>query len=338
MLEGDVVWAGRGPLGGTDGKVALYLRTQLASLWYPVPEDVPDGVTHRGLLSSLEKRGASFFHDLYQELGGGSPDLILDALWDLVWAGLVTNDTLAPLRAYTGTRGGSRSRPTGNRPTGNRLTGASRFPAHAAGRWSRLIPDEVDPTIRASAWSELLLDRHGVITRNHVAGEGIPGGFTGIYPVLTRLEETGRVRRGYFVEGLGGAQFALPGAVDRLRQPGTTGVVGIAATDPANPYGAFLPWPEVAGGRLARAAGSYVLMAEGRLAAYLERGGRRLLLLDFDRDLGGEMARELAAIARRYRRLTLETVGESPAAESGLAPALSEWGFVPAVRGLAYRG
>jgi ATP-dependent Lhr-like helicase len=176
------------------------------------------------------------------------------------------------------------------------------------------------------------------MTRNHVAGEGIPGGFTAIYPVLTRLEEIGRVRRGYFVEGLGGAQFALPGAVDRLRQPGSTGVVGLAATDPANPYGAALPWPELAEGRLARIAGSYVILAEGRLAAYLERGGRRLLLLDPDRDLSGQMARELAVIARRYRRLTLETIGGSPASESGLAPALTEWGFVPAVRGLAFRG
>lgn len=337
MLEGEVIWTGRGPLGGRDGKVALYFRTQLERLWYPVSGDQPDGHAHRALRQHLETRGASFFHDLYQSAGGGDPELALEALWDLVWAGEVTNDTLAPLRAYAGSRPGRRQSSHG----GRRL--ASSFPAHASGRWSLLHVDPSDATSTAAAWAELLLDRHGIVTRSQVVGEGVPGGFTGLYPVFTRLEEVGRVRRGYFIEGLGGAQFALPGAVDRLRSMTPNGVVGLASTDPANPYGAALSWPEFSEGRLARAAGSYVLLGDGRLIAYLERGGRKLILLDPERDLHGQVARELAMIAQRQRRFTLEMIGDAPdhlvpAAQSGIAPALSEWGFVAAVRGLTYRG
>ncbi|MGQ0847637.1 MAG: Lhr family helicase, partial [Actinomycetota bacterium] len=340
MLEGEVVWAGRGPLGGRDGKVALYLRAQLPLLWYPPDGRAPDSEPHERLRHHLSSRGASFFADLYQGVGGGDPGLVLDSLWDLVWAGEVTNDTMAPLRAFSGSRGSRRAVLPGG---GGRIPLGSSFPAHAAGRWSLLSASGgqtalPEPTLSVAAWAECLLDRHGIVSRSHVTGEGLPGGFSGIYPVLSRLEEIGRVRRGYFIEGLGGAQFALPGAVDRLRSTASTGVVGLAATDPANPYGASLPWPEPAEGRLARAAGSYVFLAEGRLAGYLERGGRRLTILDPDRDLAGEMARELAAVARRQRRLTVERIGDTPATESSLAPALTEWGFVPAVRGLTFRG
>jgi ATP-dependent Lhr-like helicase len=171
-----------------------------------------------------------------------------------------------------------------------------------------------------------------------VLAESVVGGFSGLYPVLSRMEEVGRVRRGYFVEGLGGAQFALPGAVDRLRSSSSTGVIGLASTDPANPYGAAIPWPEAGETRLARSAGSYVFLIEGLLAGYLERGGKRLTLLEDAADLQGQIAREMAAIAHRHRRLTLETVGGTPAADSWLAPALREWGFVTALRGLAFRG
>jgi ATP-dependent Lhr-like helicase len=333
LLEGELVWAGRGPLGGRDGKMALYFRSELPKLWHPVPGPAPDSPIHDAIRRHLESRGASFFHDLYKAAGGGDPETALDSLWDLVWAGEVTNDTMAPLRAYAGSRGGPHSQALRRRS----LAGSS-FPAHAAGRWSLLRVDVADPTAASAAWTELLLDRHGIVTRSQVIGEGVPGGFSRFYPVLTRLEEIGRVRRGYFIEGLGGAQFALPGAVDRLRSATSTGVIGLASTDPANPYGAALGWPEMGDVRLTRSAGSYVLLSEGRLIAYLERGGRRLSLLETERELHGQMARELAAIAQRQRRFTLELVGDSPAAESGIAPALSEWGFVSAVRGLTFRG
>jgi ATP-dependent Lhr-like helicase len=329
MLEGEVVWAGRGPLGGRDGKVALYLRSQLPALWTPPTVDHPESSVHEALRDYLDAKGASFFHDLYQAAGGGDPEAVLDSLWDLVWSGEVTNDTLAPLRAYVQSRGGRRPGP--------RTVVGSNFPPHAAGRWSKLSVPERDPTVAAAAWAEILLERHGVLTRSHVLAEGLPGGFSGLYPVLSRMEEVGRVRRGYFVEGLGGAQFALPGAVDRLRSVATTGVVGLASTDPANPYGAALPWPEVEQTRLARSAGSYVFLFDGSLAGYLERGGKRLTLLDVTTDLQSQIAREIASIAQRHRRLILETVGGAPAVDSWLAPALREWGFVPALRGLAFR-
>jgi ATP-dependent Lhr-like helicase len=196
---------------------------------------------------------------------------------------------------------------------------------------------EVAATARATAVVEQLLDRHGILTRAAVASEGIAGGFAALYPVLSHMEEIGRIRRGYFVEGLGGAQFASPGAVDRLRSDPDTGLLSLASTDPANPYGAALAWPETSELQLSRSAGSYVFLAGGRLAAYLERGGRRLTLFDAEPDAYSEMARELATIAGRHRRFTLETIGDESAGTSRMAPALSEWGFVPALRGLTYR-
>jgi ATP-dependent helicase Lhr and Lhr-like helicase len=329
MLEGEVVWVGRGPLGGRDGKVALYFRSQLGALWTAPTVERPDGAVHEAIRIHLADKGASFFHDLYQAAGGGDPDEVLDALWDIVWAGEVTNDTLAPLRAYTRSRGG-------RRPGGRAVLG-SNFPPHASGRWSKLTIAPPEPTLAATSWADLLLDRHGLLTRAHVLAEGLPGGFAGLYPVLSRMEEVGRVRRGYFVEGLGGAQFALPGAVDRLRAATDTGAIGLASTDPANPYGAALPWPDAGQARLSRSAGSYVFLLNGSLVGYLERGGKRLILLDEGTDFEGQIAREVATIAHRQARLTIETVGGAPAGESWLAPALREWGFVPAVRGLTFR-
>ncbi|MDP3984063.1 MAG: DEAD/DEAH box helicase [Acidimicrobiia bacterium] len=328
MLEGDLVWAGRGPLGGREGRVALYFRDQLPLLWQPIGEEAPQGPVHDALRRHLEERGASFFRDLYSAAGGGDPGAVLDGLWDLVWAGEVTNDTLAPVRALLA----ARNRRASARPN---LSGG--MPPESAGRWSLLPTEQGSPTARATAWTEVLLDRHGIVTRPAVAAEVVVGGFAGLYPVLTRMEEIGRIRRGYFVEGLGGAQFALAGAVDRLRSGVDTGVVALASTDPANPYGAALPWPEVAELALARSAGSYVFLVDGALGAYLERGGKRLAVLTPDPDLFSELARELATIAGRHRRFTLERIGAEPAAGSGMAPALSEWGFVAALRGLTFR-
>jgi ATP-dependent Lhr-like helicase len=328
LMDGEVLWAGRGTLAGRDGKLALYRRKDFAQLWYPVETAFDFSATHEHLLSILGEKGASFFFDMYQEVGG-DPDDVLESLWDLVWAGQVTNDSLAPVRAYVHSRGGRR--PSARRPL------ASSFPAHAGGRWSLLRPATVDPTVAATAWASILLNRYGVLTRAHVAAEAIPGGYTRLYPVLSRLEEVGKVRRGYFIEGMGGAQFALPGAVDRLRAENRSSVIGLAATDPANPFGAALPWPERQF-RFQRATGSHVILGAGELLAYLDRGGRRLTLLSDQLDSYGEIAREIASIASRQRRMRIERIDDHPAEKAPLGSALTEWGFVPAVSGLAYRG
>ena len=177
-----------------------------------------------------------------------------------------------------------------------------------------------------------------VVTRTPALAEGFPGGFSALYPVFSRLEEIGRVRRGYFVEGLGGSQFALPGAVDRLRSESRAELTIVSATDPANPYGGLLPWPEVEGVRLARDAGAYVLLLGGELLGYLDKGRRGLTLLESSPETLGEISRAIASVASRYRRLTLITVNGRPASSSPLASSLSEWGFATAPRGLTYRG
>src|SRR5712664_1373683 len=207
---GEVVWVGRGSLGTSDGKVALYLRGDAPRL-VPEPTEAADDEVHRRLREHLKLRGASFFRDLYNAGGGGDEDAILDALWDLVWSGEVTNDTFAPLRLL----GPLTRRPTG-RPKLPRLT-----QPRAAGRWS-LVADLVGsgaaPTERLHSEAGVLLQRYGVLTREGVVAESWPGGFAALYPVLRAMEESGRIRRGYFIEGLGGSQFALPGAVDRSEE------------------------------------------------------------------------------------------------------------------------
>ena len=327
---GDVMWVGAGPLGRDDGRVVLLLRDR-APLVLPDLQPAgerPDGAEHERLREVLATRGACFF----RELGGADDGASLDALWDLVWAGEVTNDSFAPLR-YAGP---SSSRPRrASRPRPGSLTVLG--PPRAQGRWSLVAGSqrgEVLPTERAHARAGMLLDRHGVLTREAVRGEGAPGGFAGVYPVLRAMEERGRVRRGYFVAGLGGAQFALPGAVDRLRacrDTGTgTGTLVLAATDPANPYGVALPWPG-SPARLARAAGAYVVLVDGVASLFVERGGRGLVAL---RPLDGEWERDaIAGLVSlvddgRLRRLAVERV------DPALAAHLADAGFVPSPKGL----
>ncbi|HXV70563.1 MAG TPA: DEAD/DEAH box helicase [Acidimicrobiia bacterium] len=332
MLSGDLVWVGGGSLGTRDGRIALFPRESLSTLWFGPETEFESGDTAEAILATLGSRGASFFRDIYESTGGGDPEDTLESLWDLVWAGWVTNDTFAPVRAYTARR---------KARTSGRPSVASRFPPHAQGRWSltsQLIHGQTTETERHAAWARLLLDRHGVVTRSTVLAEGVPGGFSALYPIYRHLEETGQIRRGYFVEGLGGSQFALPGAVDRLRGEPESGLVLLAATDPANPYGGSLPWPDVADIRLARDAGAYVLLHDGALVGYLDKGRRGLTLLDITPESFGEVSRALADVAGRHRRLTLMTVNGEPAPKSPLAAPLSEWGFATAPRGLTYRG
>ena len=342
---GEVVWIGRGALGSGDGRVALYRRDRaelLASAGAFEPTDRPESPVHDGLRRHLERRGASFFGQLRAAVPDArSDDELLDALWDLVWAGEVTNDTFTALRAVDLPRSRSRSVRRG-RPAGM-------GPPRAAGRWS-LVADLVGegrgPTERAHAAALALLQRHGVVTREAVLGEGLAGGFASVYPVLRAMEEAGRVRRGYFVEGLGGAQFALPGAVDRLRaerEPATEStraVVLLAAADPAQPYGAMLPWPRRDDAErlpLQRAAGAHVVLVDGEAALYVERGARGLITLpaadDPDvLDAAISALPRMLAPAGPLRELRLERVNRVPPAESELAERLRAMGFRPTYR------
>jgi ATP-dependent Lhr-like helicase len=348
---GEVVWIGRGPLGSDDGRVSLYLREQAPAL-APAPVKPHDeewwSPVHARLFDHLEARGASFWPALYQAAGGGDERTVADALWDLVWAGVVTNDSMAPLRAFLGGSAPLTRSRGGRRPRPGRVTSRA-GPARAAGRWSLvadlLVPD-VPPTERAAVLAAQLLDRHGIVTRDAAVAEDVPGGFSAVYQVLKAMEEAGRARRGYFVEGLGGAQFALPGAVDRLRahrepeDAGAAGGIVLAAADPANPFGAAIGWPEHPGShRPRRAAGARVALVDGELVAYLERGGRTALAFTADEDSLAAAASALAGLvdSRRVSRLMIERVdGEAPATQP-LAAALRAVGFVDHPRGLVRR-
>ncbi len=331
LLSGELAWVGREALGSRDGKVSLFRRDTLATLWAGPDPEYKLSEVQAAIHGHLGQFGASFFRDIYSAVGGGDIELVTDALWDLVWSGHVTNDTMEPVRAFVARR---RGRGSGRRQI------TARFPAHTSGRWSlveTMMDSSPSPTERHSMWAQLLLERHGVVTRTTALAEGYPGGFTSLYPIYGHLEETGRLRRGYFVEGQGGSQFALPGAVERLRSQGKAEFVVLAATDPANPYGGVLPWP-ASDTRLARDAGAYVFLYEGRLVGYLDKGRRCLTLVQYDSDLFGTIGRGLAEVAARHRRLTLMTVDDDPAPNSPIAPVLTEWGFAPAPKGMTYRG
>ncbi len=328
MISGEVVWVGRGSIGARDGRVALYRRDQFPVLAFPTDSPPPRGPIHQALRAHLSDRGASFFPELYASAGGGDPEEVASALWDLVWAGEVTNDTLAPVRALLATR---------TRKAGRSVHPS--FPPSVVGRWSlvdNLRIASPTQTEQATAWTNLLLDRLGVVTRLGVAAEAVPGAFSSIYPVLTQLEDSGRVRRGYFVEGLGGAQFALPGAVDRLRSGGRTEPTLLAATDPANPYGAALPWPDVEAGRLARSAGAYVVLVDGQIALFVEKGGKRLVALAEGSTLEA-CAAPLARLGQRLGKLRIERVNDDQVGASDLAAALLDTGFVTTPRGLRWK-
>jgi ATP-dependent Lhr-like helicase len=337
---GELVWAGAGALGHNDGWVVLALAER-ASLLLPEPPALePTPVTQR-LLDALSGGGALFYRQLAEAAGTGDDAELLLGLWDLVWAGRVTNDTLAPLRAMLHRR---RSRRRDGRP--RRPPRPTRFgPPAGAGRWSLVPAREPDVTRRLHAAAEQLLMRHGVVTRGAVVAERVPGGFAGVYPVLKAFEEAGRCRRGYFVEGLGGAQFAHPGAVDRLRGlgPPDRTVHLVAATDPANPYGAALPWPERdtvdAGHRPGRKVGAVVVLVDGRLVLYVERGGRTLLSYSDEETLVEPAAEALAAAARtgQLGRLEVQRADGEQVLDTPVARALAQAGFHPTPWGMRVR-
>jgi ATP-dependent Lhr-like helicase len=400
---GEVVWAGAGTVGSGDGWLVL-APAESAPLLLAEPGELTVTPLHDAVLAALDGGGGLFFRMLSDRvapiLGGHPPEdgELAAAVWDLVWAGRLTNDTLAPLRVLTAGGGAQRRAPAAPRRTAAsapRLRGdplrsgpvsdvfnprpaPRRFaggglrrpsmpsrtgPPTVTGRWS-LLPDRAgEPgvagaeaaTMRAHAQALTLLERHGVLTKGAVAAERVPGGFGGVYPVLRAMEETGQCRRGYFVEGLGAAQFALPGAVDRMRAlavgPGGTGPVGepetvaLAAADPAQPYGAALPWPArpgetAAAHRPGRKAGALVVLYSGELVLYVERGGKTLLSWSDDPAVLEPCAAALAAAVREgaLGRITVEKADGEAVHGSPLAKALESAGFRPTPRGLRLSG
>jgi len=380
---GEIVWSGAGALPGGDGWLVL-APADAAPLLLPEPAEVSMTPLHTAVLEVLAGGGALFFRMLSDRVGGlveGSPPTdaeLVDAIWDLVWAGQLTNDTLGPLRvllsggaprrAAAPARAVPRPRPGrgGRYGFGRPSMPVRTGPPTVSGRWSLLPPrDDADPTLRAHALAMTLLDRHGVLTRGAVAAERITGGFAAVYPVLRAMEEAGQCRRGYFVEGLGGAQFALPGAVDRMRALAQGGMGGtglphergdsggssprastvLAAADPAQPYGAALAWPDRPGEtasshRPGRKAGALTVLVDGALVLYVERGGRTLLSWTDEPDRLAAAAVALAAAVRdgALGRLTVERAdGERAGGDSPLSQALEAAGFRPTPRGLRLR-
>ena len=340
---GELIWRGVEPVGSRDGRIALYL-TDHYRLLAPPPKQAPGELAER-LRAELRKRGASFFADL-QGATGAFPADLLKALWDMVWAGEVTNDTLAPLRSYLrGAPKEDRRIPHLGRPFRSRRIG----PTGSEGRWSLLPAPGGTPTERAAALAQTLLARHGIVTREAVHAEEIAGGFAAVYPVLKAMEDAGRARRGYFVAGLGGAQFAVPGAEERLRafrEPsGEPLTVVLAATDPANPYGATLPWPRVDGeGRAQRAAGAQVVLHDGALVGWLGRAEQNLQTFlpgeEPEKSHSGRaLAHALADLVDQGRRkaLLIAKVDGEDVDASPLAPALKEAGFTPGIKGYLKR-
>jgi ATP-dependent Lhr-like helicase len=332
---GELCWIGSGAPGGQDGRVALFRRDRVRFLHDPPGAEPALPPPQAALLATLEAQGASFFAQLAPVLPGASSAEVLDALWDLVWAGLVTNDTFQSLRAVSAL---SRARTAGRH-----------LAAQAAGRWSpvsSLLRPAPTETEKAHARARVLLERYGVVSREAVAAESWAGGFAAVAPVLRALEEAGKIRRGHFVESLTGAQFAHPGAVERLRaarqaQPGRE-VVALAAVDPANPYGSLLPWPTSENGDTGadadaapprRAPGARIVLVNGQPALFVERGGHRLRVLggagDDDETLAAAVGalRAGAAAGQRRRPLRVERVNGVPSLKSALVPGLRRAGF-----------
>jgi ATP-dependent Lhr-like helicase len=347
--SGELVWVGAGALGVRDGRVALYRRARARDL-LGMPEPPGDlDPAQRAVLEHLGRRGACFVTELEQAVAAsglrvGRRDLEA-ALWRLVWAGLITNDTFAPLRAL----GASRSRNPRRRGQ----------PSLAGGRWSRvsqLVDTRPTDTERSLARAEMLLERYGIVSREAAITEELSSGFGPLYRVLTAMEDAGRIRRGYFIEGLSGAQFARPGVIDRLRASRApidedpqslddAAVLVLPATDPANIFGALLPWPATGGGeaqRPRRVAGAWVILVRGRAVLYLGPGGRQLLTFPGSLHDERELDLALKALHRlprgvRRRSPVIEKIDGVNARESVHFERMRRCGFESEYRGLAPR-
>ncbi|WP_280382951.1 ATP-dependent helicase [Nocardia wallacei] len=373
---GEVIWSGHGSITAKDGWIALHPAEQ-AGLTLAPPDEIDFTAVQTQLLlamgatvvpESAEEAtggrtqvlpgpgGAYFFRQLSDSTGLLDDAAVTAALWELVWAGYVAGDTFAPVRALLSgtTRSTSAHRTPRRTPRGRAYLPRPNMPSRTgsptvAGRWS-LLPERItDNTVRAQATADLLLERYGVLTRGSVQSEGVPGGFALMYRVLTEFEDRGRCRRGYFVDSLGGAQFSTTDVVDRMRSfdtertdraPGRA--LALAACDPANPYGAALPWPkdpEGGGHRPGRKAGALVVLAEGELALYLERGGKTLLTFTEDPQIRAQAAAALAGLVhdRRVDSLVIDRVNGESVHGNTFATFLTEAGFAPTPRGFRLR-
>jgi ATP-dependent Lhr-like helicase len=382
MAAGEVLWSGAGALPGNDGWISLHLADS-ADLTLNPAIDYEPGDAQLRLLEHLRNNGGGYFFRQLTDVAGGMDSVLSDqevvtALWDLAWAGRITGDTFAPVRAlisggHTAHRQVART-PRARAPRLSRLgrshgtglmgsagLGSGRYgaspaavstPPMAAGRWSALPQPELDPTIHARATAELLLDRYGVVTRGSVMAEQILGGFGLMYKVLARLEEAGRCRRGYFIEHLGAAQFAVPATVDRLRTYSEDSqlakpepvALALAATDPANPYGAALPWPALhddagTGHRPGRKAGALVVLVDGALVLYVERGGKTLLAFSDDDAILAAAGSALVGVVTRgaVDKLIMEKVNGHGILDTPVAAALSAAGAYSTPKGLRVR-
>lgn len=382
MAAGEVLWSGAGSLPGNDGWVSLHLADS-AELTLNPAIDFEPGDAQQRLLDHLQNNGGGYFFRQLTDIAGGMDTVLSDqdvvsALWDLAWAGRITGDTFAPVRALIA-GGHTAHRQVGRAPraraprpsrlgrahgsgllgspglTGGRygsVSGTTPTPPLAAGRWSALPSPELDATIHARATAELLLDRYGVVTRGSVMAENILGGFGLMYKVLARLEEAGRCRRGYFIEHLGAAQFAVPATVDRLRsyvedaqlENAEPVALALAATDPANPYGAALPWPALdveagTGHRPGRKAGALVVLVDGALVLYVERGGKTLLAFSTDAGLLAAAGAALVGVVTRgaVDKLIMEKVNGHGILDTPVAAALAQAGAYSTPKGLRIR-
>jgi ATP-dependent helicase Lhr and Lhr-like helicase len=364
MAAGEVVWVGVERIGERDGRVALYLTENLPHLLPPRATDPTLSERARLILAALERSGASFFADLHDAAGGGFTGETLDALWELVWTGLVTNDTFHPLRSFLRRADDGKQRATSSdgRPGSpdflRRFRARTGAGSSSQGRWSLVSSRAVltSPTEWVASMAQQLLVRYGVVSREAAAAENIAGGYSAIYPALRTMEESGWIRRGMFVAGMGAAQFAMSSAVEMLRSlrndPDNAEAVHLASTDPANPYGALLPWPRLDGDNaetphgMARVSGASVVIVDGRLTAFLRRRNPalRVFLPDEEPDrsrYSRGTAKKLAEVAlkRQSRRsgLLIGEINGQPAREHFLAGYLLDAGFVDTALGLQMR-
>ncbi len=370
IAAGEIAWCGVEPIGEHDGRIALYLADAMPAL-LPMRPAATESHSPREqlLLAALASGGAMFFDPLHEAVGGGFRSETLEALWNLVWKGLVTNDALHALRAYVVKP--STSRPAKRKHNLPAFRSRRTLPPTAQGRWS-LVPEisrtsPVQQTEWSHAFAQQLLKRYGIMTRESIGQENLPGGFSAVYDVLKSLEESGRIRRGYFVSGLGATQFALPAAVDMLRslrshlEPEKPEIVSAAATDPANPYGSILRWPkletnegdvsEASPRSPARTVGASVILRNGQLIAYLRRSQPNLQVFfppeepdrsNAARDLAMFLAAQVQAElrheeARRHGGLLISSINGQPIHEHWFARFLADAGFSPAPLGFHMR-
>jgi ATP-dependent helicase Lhr and Lhr-like helicase len=375
MAAGEVTWVGVEQVGDRNGRVALYLTESLPLLRLPensaatgesAPSQSPNAERAEKIAEFLARQGASFFSEIHAACGAGFPGDTIDALWELAWAGRITNDTFYPLRKLLRPDDRKRKREIfdDERPGSPgylRRLRSRTATGQAHGRWSLLrqrITMALTPTQWSANVSQQLLQRHGIVMRETAIAENIPGGYNTIYPAVKTMEDSGWVRRGMFVAGLGAAQFAMPAAVDMLRSlridPALPEALHLAAADPANPYGTLIPWPKISGESdeaatrhaMARTSGASVILINGQLAAFLRRRNPsvRVFLPEAEPERT-QFARELAAKLAQLaiRRLNLRQglligeINDAPAREHFLSAHLQDAGFVNTVLGFQMR-